>query len=168
MMVDEPKEKKPRKRKEHYWRDYILDSPVLSPEGLSPDEDRFVTNLLLLGDPVQAWRRTFLSEKTHETYSGSFLEQAFAMMRRSSVNRKLNDLFRESDLNKKMILRKTLEGMLDPSDKNAQVQFTKLAATLLHMTDQTVELNLSDKTTEELRKMLAEKFKDGNKPSDPE
>jgi len=161
-----PDEKKPRKpRKKEYTEFDLYDSPVLSPECLSPDEDRFISNLIMLGDPGKAWRATFQKGNWNWPVR-ECQERGMAMMRRWAVNRKLNKLFEESDLDKKLVIRKTVEGMVDGADKNAQVQYVKLGAAILKLTDPTMDLNITARTTEQLRDEVAKIIKDGNKPDE--
>jgi hypothetical protein len=141
----------------------IMDPVELDRDCLTPKENAFVDALLELGDPRAAWLKV---NKRGRRSVKEIDDLAYGLLRRWAISRKLNTLFKESDLNKQVLFRVTLDRMLDYSQPAYQVPAAKLAALMLGVINPTMELNISGETNETLKKMLADKLKDGNdKPS---
>lgn len=137
--------------------------PELNRDCLTPNEDKFVNALLECGEPRQAWLKVW---KRGKRSVKEIDELAYGLLRTWAISRKLNNLFKESDLSKKAIYRVTYDRMNDYSQPAYQVQAAKLAALMTGEINPSVDLNINDETTEKLKQMLADKLKnESDKPS---
>lgn len=119
---------------------------------LDPQEVKFIEAYVKNCNLVDAVREAFpgyADAKVSDCYV-----KGKAVLRRYPVAKKLNELFDETLLSPKLVLRALYEEICDPSEKHPRIAATKLASEILQMRTEKIDLNLQGKTDEELRQMI--------------